>query len=87
MIQACAVFLGILLVTLPAMAQIYDHRDRAITKPLDEAIEQSNTLYANTASAGDADAQKSQAARYKEMTQAVNEANERHFNANLNDRK
>ncbi|MBF0593660.1 MAG: hypothetical protein HQL22_01685 [Candidatus Omnitrophica bacterium] len=84
MVQFLAVVFGIILVSIPAMAQIYNGKDQEVKAPLDRAVAESNAMYANVEKAGAAEDRKTQEARYYEMTNAVNQANEHHFEMNRN---
>ena len=81
MLQFLILIFSVLLLTLPAVAQIYDGKAEEITAPFDKAIEQANALYANEAIAGASEDATPQDIRYTNMTSAMNEANEHHFDA------
>jgi hypothetical protein len=78
---------AITLVTIPAIAQIYEGKASDYKAPLDQVIEEFNAEYANKVIAGAAEDLKPQALRYRQMTQALNEANERHFKPWTNELK
>jgi len=84
MIQLLAVIFGIIMVSIPVMAQVYPNKTQEIKEPFDQVVEQTNAFYSNETTAGAAEETKSQEIRYEEMTNAIDEANERHFEMSLN---
>lgn len=79
MIQLLALIFGMILVSIPVMAQIYNNKSDEILAPLDNAVEQANAIYSNAGFPGDAENAKPQDIRYNEMTAPQNAANERHL--------
>jgi predicted protein tyrosine phosphatase len=63
------------------MGQIYNDKSEVLTAPMDAAAEKHLAIAANAKVAGDDEAKLSQEERYEEMTEAVDNANERHLNA------
>lgn len=79
------IFVGVLFIVgffsaTYAIAQIYEGRAAAITEPMDRVEGQHEQMYANVGSAGDADNAVPQDQRYTNMTDPLDQANERHFN-------
>ena len=87
MVQLLAVIFGVLLIAVPATAQIYRNQANAVVSPFNKVIQRTNAVYANTAYPGDEENSKSQALRYRQMTEPMNDANERHFITILNEIK
>lgn len=78
-----AVLFGLILLSIPAVAQVYEGKDALIKAPLDGAIDRHSNMYANVPLAGAYEDVKPQEVRYIEMTDPVNVANERHFNGTI----
>jgi hypothetical protein len=76
--------LVLLVLSVPALAQIYEQQYDRILAPMERVVGEHNNEYANVAIPGAEDDLKDQAVRYDEMVNSVNEANERHFNELVN---
>ncbi len=76
--------IAVLVIAAPSFAQVYQNQYDEMVAPLDRAINQVNEIYANVPKPGDDEDLKPQDQRYEEMTNAVNEANERHFEQGKN---
>ncbi|MBF0387298.1 MAG: hypothetical protein HQL20_05520 [Candidatus Omnitrophica bacterium] len=84
MVQFLAVVFGLILVAVPVMAQVYNGRAEVIVAPMDNAIATANAYYANVANPGAVEESQPQDVRYNEMTNAMDEANQRHFQVVVN---
>lgn len=87
MVQILAILFGIILISIPATAQIYQDKANAMAAPLEDAVEQANAVYSNVPFPGDDENAEPQEARYEEMTNGVDEANEHHFDMGRNELK
>ena len=76
---AVMMFIAGSLFAVQGMAQIYDQKAEQIGSPMDRTAEQHAELYADVGKAGDAEEAMSQDERYGNMTEPLDEANERHF--------
>ena len=70
--------------TTYAIGQIYDGQHDAVTGPMDRAVEQHTAAYANVGAPGENEEALSQDERYTNMTEPLDAANDRHFNAVTN---
>jgi hypothetical protein len=70
---------AIVLLVVPSWAQLYDGKYDEMVAPMDRAVNQVNDMFADIPFPGAKEDVKSQEARYKEMTEPDDGANERHF--------
>ena len=69
----------VVLLAAPSWAQIYDGKHEELVAALDRAIYQVNDLYVDVPIAGADEDVQPQDVRYQNMTEPVDQANERHF--------
>jgi hypothetical protein len=69
-----------LFVSTYAIGQIYDGQHDAMVASMDRAAEQHAAVYANVGIPGADEDIKSQEERYSNMTEPMDDANDRHFN-------
>jgi hypothetical protein len=75
---------AIVLLVAPSWAQLYDGKQDEMVAPMDRAANQANEMFADQPFPGADEEVKPQDVRYQEMTQEVDEANERHFDVGRN---
>ena len=66
------------------MGQVYDGQHDAVTNPMDRVVVQHAAAYANTGIAGDDQDLIAQEARYTNMIEPMDDANDRHFKTVVN---
>ena len=78
-------FLGIMFLLVgAASAQMYDGKHDELVNPMDRAVVEVNDMYSNVPVAGAREDVTPQDVRYQNMTEPLDEANDRHFESATN---
>jgi hypothetical protein len=70
---------ALVVVVAPSWAQVYEDKYQEMVGPMDRVANQVNEMYADVPIAGAEEDATPQDVRYQNMTEPMNQANEKHF--------